>query len=354
MSFKQNHIINLGNYEEYFILYMDNELQPQQKLMVEDFISQHPHLTEELEILMNTKLPVDEVRFSGKEELFSPAMKENVLDESLLLYVDDELAASEKKTVEEKIKTDKDFSLQHSILMRTKLDASEKITYPNKKELYRHTERVVSFKIWMRVAAAVILLLLGSLFFLTNRNEKLPVDEVVTMPIINNTPIIRQENEAIPVEQLLKQQVPVQQNAPLVKIPSTKKAINPVVKNITPGDKIKNQMKNDDMAYEDNQVPKERDVIKFDAKRFTDVSSPYSFNKPITAKNVTFNFNQAYNTTEDQQEAAVTDGDFKNKKTTRAKGFFRKVSRFIERNTGIGTVNADNELLIAGLSLKLK
>jgi hypothetical protein len=41
-------------------------------------------------------------------------------------------------------------------------------------------------------------------------------------------------------------------------------------------------------------------------------------------------------------------------KKTRGKGFFRKVSRFIQRNTGIGTVNSDNELLIGAVALKLK
>ena len=43
MSFNQPDMINPGNYEEYFILYMDNELGAEQKLMVENFIAQHPH-----------------------------------------------------------------------------------------------------------------------------------------------------------------------------------------------------------------------------------------------------------------------------------------------------------------------
>ena len=163
MSFKQNHTINLGNYEEYFILYMDNELHGEQKLMVENFIALHPHLAEELDILMSLKLPADEVSFTGKEELLSGNMKANLVDESLLLYIDNELPAAERKAVEQKITADKDYATQHTLLMQTKLDASEKIQHPNKKELYRHTVRVVSFKIWMRVAGALILLLLGSL-----------------------------------------------------------------------------------------------------------------------------------------------------------------------------------------------
>ena len=180
---------------------MDNELHGEQKLMVENFIALHPHLAEELDILMSLKLPIDDVSFPGKEELLSGNMKTNLVDESLLLYIDNELPAAERKAVEQKITADKDYATQHTLLMQTKLDASEKIQHPNKKELYRHTVRVVSFKIWMRVAAALILLLLGSLFFLINRNEKLPVDDsIVTMPPIEHIPNDKQEKETTPVE----------------------------------------------------------------------------------------------------------------------------------------------------------
>jgi hypothetical protein len=49
MSFKQNdtndnNMIHLGNYEEFFILYLDNELTDGQNKMVEEFLVQHPGL----------------------------------------------------------------------------------------------------------------------------------------------------------------------------------------------------------------------------------------------------------------------------------------------------------------------
>jgi hypothetical protein len=43
--------INRHNYEEYFILYMDNELDSDDRRMVEAFVLQHPDLKEELDIL---------------------------------------------------------------------------------------------------------------------------------------------------------------------------------------------------------------------------------------------------------------------------------------------------------------
>ena len=81
--------------------------------------------------------------------------------------------------------------------------------------------------------------------------------------------------------------------------------------------------------------------------------------QPVTALNnsmanlpVTSPTPASYNLSDSPEEAIVTDGDDKPKKTP-ARGFLRKVSRFIERRTGIGTVNADNELLIGAVALKL-
>ena len=119
-------MINLSNYEEYFILYMDNELDAEQKLMVEAFVAQHPQLAEELDILMSTRLPMDNVSFTGKADLLSASMKVNTVDESLLLYIDNELPANERRAVEQQIDSNKDYALQHSLLMQTKADATEK------------------------------------------------------------------------------------------------------------------------------------------------------------------------------------------------------------------------------------
>ncbi|RYZ30233.1 MAG: hypothetical protein EOO10_03530 [Chitinophagaceae bacterium] len=354
MSFKQNHMINLGNYEEYFVLYMDNELNAEQKAMVESFVAQHPELGPELDMLMSTKLPLDEISFRGKEDLFSSAMKINAVDESLLLYIDDELPAAEKKIVQEKISSNEEFALQHSLLMQAKLDGSEKIAHPNKKELYRHTERVVAFKDWMRIAAAVILLLVGSLFFLLNKNED-PSQGLATTtsPAQQQIPATKQEPSTEPILPMVN---PAIEETILAQASTEKQPKAVVVK------KNKTEVKNAVDVVSPNQniiAVKEREVIKFDVKSFTAIEpitkeDIAGVNKNITRESVTSPITASYNPVETPMETAVTDGDFKNTKRTSAKGFFRKVTRFIERNTGIGTANADDEVLIGAVALKLK
>ncbi len=351
MSFKQNNMINLGNYEEYFILYMDNELAAEQKLMVEDFIAQHSQLGEELDMLMNTKLPLDEVSFAGKEDLLSSAMKVNAVDESLLLYIDNELPAAEKKAVEQKISSNTDFALQHALLVQTKLDASENISYPNKKELYRHTERVVAFTLWMRIAAAIVILFVSSLFFLLNNSSK-PVDAVaINNAPVQNTPVIK--SPSVPPQQHIQNTEPVKEEITIAKAAGQRQQnvgeTNAVRKEANKINATATHAENA-VAYEDT---KQREVIQLDANRMT-AEPTIDVNKIITQDAVTPAITASLNTVETPLEPAVTDGDFKNTKRSSAKGFFRKVSRFIERNTGIGTANADNELLIGAVSIKLK
>ncbi len=273
-------------------------------------------------------------------------MKMNTVDEALLLYVDNELSGTQKKSVEEKINTNKDYALQHSLLMQTKPDAAEIISYPDKKELYRHSERVVYFSVWLRAAAAVIILLFGSLFFLLNTNKKVIGNSVVTNQPTNN--------------QSIKKNISIQkqkEETVFLKTPEAKKN-NPIIsKEPAVRGNIVNKITNNVAIQNDNDVPPiKRDVIKFDARRFTNLVAinDAAVNKTIAHTAVTAPITASYNRQNDPTESAVTDGDFETEKKTRAKGFLRKVSRFIQRNTGIGTVNADNELLVGVVALKLK
>lgn len=62
--------IDINNYEEYFISYMENELSPEVREEVELFVAQHPNLQSELEAFKMTVLQPDKsVSFSNKEVL---------------------------------------------------------------------------------------------------------------------------------------------------------------------------------------------------------------------------------------------------------------------------------------------
>ena len=55
--------INRNNYEEFFLLYADNELDAETKLAVENFVQQNTDLAVELEMLLKTKSAPEEMSF---------------------------------------------------------------------------------------------------------------------------------------------------------------------------------------------------------------------------------------------------------------------------------------------------
>lgn len=353
MSFKQTDTITLNNYEEYFVLYMDNELNASQKAAVESFVAQHPQLAEELEAWMSTKLPFDNLPFAGKEELLSPAMKMNSVDESLLLYVDNELPPAEKAAVAQRIKADSGYALQHSLLRQTKLDAGEKVLHPDKKELYRHEKRTVPFGLWLRMAAAVVLLLTGTWFFVLNKDKEQHGAVVNRDQPVKKVPNTIKDKPTI-VEQIVPKAASPNQETVLIKQPVTP-ALPKDGK--VPVQKIQYKKSNDDASPNGNDVANNRrESIPPDAThlRTTPTIRFITINNPIAPPVVTIAPDSSYNRQNGPRNNPEVDWAVETKKKAPARGFFRKVSRFIERNTGIGTVSDDNELLVGAVALKLK
>lgn len=63
-------MINLENYEEYLILYVDDELDDDAIKALMAFLEQHPNLKKELELYQRTKLPLETaIMLSGKQDL---------------------------------------------------------------------------------------------------------------------------------------------------------------------------------------------------------------------------------------------------------------------------------------------
>lgn len=70
LLYKEEKSISIDNYEEYFLLFADNELNNQQTAEVENFVLKHPELQNEFTILQKTRLQPEIIAFAGKEKLY--------------------------------------------------------------------------------------------------------------------------------------------------------------------------------------------------------------------------------------------------------------------------------------------
>ena len=350
MSFEPNdnmNTIHLGNYEEFFVLYMDNELSEEQVKMVDDFLAANPDLRSEFEILLSTKLPLEEFNFD-KQDLLAENMKLTSVDEDLLLYIDNELPADKKKTIELELASNKDYQLQHQVLLQTKLDSSEQIAYPDKKELYRRTERVIVVRAWMRVAAAVIIIAAAGIFYLIN-NSAPPIQPPLAGNQIQSTP----GNDTAASKALVVEPKAPKQDVAVVNSSHTDKQKDHTARKNTLKEKGPVEQP---LAKKDKQETVEEIVFK----RTKDVAFNDREEKPkLEEPKVSLNNVDVTspllprNTIGTPEEPKTRTGEPAIAKGS-VKGFLRKATRMIEKRTGFDPANENGELLIGAVAISLK
>jgi len=152
--------INRNNYEEFFLLYIDNELDAETKLAVENFAEQNADLKTELQMLLQTKSLPGEFIFTDKELLLRTegnGINETNYEEYFLLYIDNELSTAKREEVEM-------YVLQHPRLqdefttLKKAVLAPETIIYDDKESLYHSKKRRAFYiKPWRLAAAAIFI-----------------------------------------------------------------------------------------------------------------------------------------------------------------------------------------------------
>jgi len=171
--------INRNNYEEYFLLYADNELSPTEKKVVEIFLQENVDLKEEfLMIKMTVNAPEEEIKLLDKSFLLKKEpvfINENNYEEIFVLYFDNELSISQKTEVENFVSENSKYKNDFELIGKAKFVAEPPIIYPNKKELYRKEKsgKVIPLILWRAMAAAVFIgfgLWIGFSYF--NKTEK--------------------------------------------------------------------------------------------------------------------------------------------------------------------------------------
>lgn len=379
--------INRHNYEEYFILYMDNELNSEDRRMVETFVQQHPDLKEELDILLQYKLTPDtSIVFPAKEELMkvngnTPVTSEN-FEEWLTLYVDDELTPKQKESVQQFIAANPTAEKELALLLKTKLQP-ETIVFADKDSLYRTEEKVRALPVrWWRLAAAAILLLavgITAVLVFNNRSSNVKPDIAKTPGNDQKTsvqPDIAKQNEqptnnVVPEGPVTNDKNVVADNNNIKQsfTPTEKQNIkNAVVKNAdnkkpTVNEKVQTNLplpikKQDEVVADNNNKPSNNlpqplnnpNVIKTDAANqvVADAIIPKEIANPAKESSandaVTNVIPASYHSSEQLEEGG------KNKKN---RGIFRKLARTFEKRTNVSATDGDR-LLVGGLSIKLK
>ncbi len=174
-------MITRYNYEEYFLMYVDNELSTAERNAVEGFIQQNPDLANELTMIQGSVIkPESNIVFNNKASLLKNVETNSIInlnnyEEYFLLYLDNELDAKTKKQVEEFVSRNPSLQNEWNILQQTKLEPETAIVFEGKEILYKEEEkRRIPFA-WIMSAAAVAILLVTGFLLLNRKNTEVKI-----------------------------------------------------------------------------------------------------------------------------------------------------------------------------------
>lgn len=373
--------ISRDNYEEYFLLYADNELTDSEKAAVLMFVRNNKDLEEEFRMIHYTIAKPDlSIELGSKSFLLkndpSSFINEKNYEEIFVLYHDKELNKEQKNKAEEFLYEHPQLKNDFDLIGLARLTAENEISFPNKKVLYKKetSGKVIPLVFWRMLAAAVFI---GFGLWMAYSYLKTPAKIVAT-----NTESIHQktsDSAAIkgvsPGKEATNEIVQHSEsdsedkNEKVTKrLPQKKSANNSFVKNISKSssvnknivnqipDKITNEIAVDNQEIKNiskGEVPSVNKIQPSSPKELVAANEPQQVEEtsektneignettqPLYAKTASY-IQNADNSNQNYVFYDITADEFRK---TKVGGFLKKVKRVIERNNPITRLlSADN------------
>lgn len=363
--------INRNNYEEFFLLYIDNELSVAEKNMVDAFVAANADLQEELVMLQQSVVKPANVDFPAKEKLLKAVPVDAGIQEKLLLLLDDELKGKEKAATLSLIQYNKEVKQEWELLQQTKCPAADTIIFTHKSSLYRkEVGKVVAINPiaigWWRVAAAAMLIgfgLWGTVSYLHTGRQNDP--SVETTSVSKTTQPANSIAATEDTSKISEGTVAVSARKKETKtdgmISKTPVTINKTAqpKELPDETAIKaNTVTTQKNAEDDKQLLESINNMGSNEKLYVHVTPETETNKitatteiPSEIKN-SIAINTSFKNGTGDNDIYVFEDDEDKPKKTKVGGFFKRVKRVIERKTKIKT-GSDDEVRIANMSFAM-
>lgn len=201
--------INRNNYEDFFLLYADQELSPAEMAEVEMFVQENPDLANELEAFTSTRLPLEDLNFSFDKSFLYKSSDEGIRQENATewfsKFVDGELNDKERVAIEQYVLQHPEQQPVFLEWQQTKIP-QETIVCPRKADLYKKSTPTVAVFMKRYWAVAAMFVVLLGIYLITQTSTVNP----------NELPIVQQTKSTSPNGTSVEKQVPPTSNNELV------------------------------------------------------------------------------------------------------------------------------------------
>lgn len=187
-SLKKN--ITPDNREDYFIRAIENNLDANEWMLLQTFLTENPEFLKEFNLFKKTKLQADpSISFENKQELTQLAGQ----DQRLISAIEGLLTRTEQTQLEKELKLNTELKKEFTLYQYTKSSADSSILFSDKQKLKRKERKVIPLYYYATSAAAGIVLIIG-LFFIfrtktdvgktvAERKNTTPVKTITTAPL---------------------------------------------------------------------------------------------------------------------------------------------------------------------------
>lgn len=158
-------IININNYEAFWVDYLDGALTSNQENALLSFLEENPIIAGNLIDVEDYKLPELDAVYPKKTKLFSS----NQIDNLLIAKIEGTISVEDDKFISDKIKSDTSTQESYSMYKKTVLSPDKTIVFPNKNSLKKSVRVPISHYV-SSIAAAIIIVALSG-YFITREFE---------------------------------------------------------------------------------------------------------------------------------------------------------------------------------------
>lgn len=166
--------INRQNYQEYFLDYYENSLQPQKVAELMVFLEVNPDLNEEFEAFESISLEPSSISYSHKKKLKKPEYiavgQINALnyEEWMISGMEKTLSPLGVKNLEQFISKNPESRLEYNMFLQSRLLPENEVQYQGKDELKKRGVIFIHRALMYRVASVAAILILLFTVFLSN------------------------------------------------------------------------------------------------------------------------------------------------------------------------------------------
>lgn len=167
--------ITRNNYEEFFLDYIEGEINAPDKVTLELFLVQNPDLKKELDEMMGVNIKcVGDTISGGRDSLKTIPFQEN-FDDFCIAKIEGDLNTYENEAFEKYMLSNSYREKEFSLYKKTKLEADQAVIFKDKKNLKRRNKGLIIKQfVYATFAVAASIILLFSIW--TDGIENSPTD----------------------------------------------------------------------------------------------------------------------------------------------------------------------------------